>query len=99
MAVMSTIRVSATHARNNFFELLNQVALGNTEVIIEKDSKEVAIISPKKQGTDLKALLEASKALRGTWKDYDPEDNPLRRRGAKKFLGRIDKALAKAKRI
>lgn len=88
---MITLRVSATKARNNFFELLNQVSLGDTEVIIEKDSKEVAVISPKKAKTDWKALLKASKAAHGILKDYDPKDNPLRRPGAKNFLGRWDR--------
>lgn len=87
---MNTIRVSATKARNNFFSLLEQVALG-TQVIIEKDSKEVATLSPKKQKTDWAALLKASKKIHGIWKDYDPEDNPLRKKGAADFLGKWDK--------
>ncbi len=89
---MSTIRVSATSARNNFFELLNQVALG-TQVIIERDAKEVAMLSPKRYKLDKAALLKASKKVHGIWKDYDPEDNPLRRKGAADFLGRWDKGL------
>lgn len=90
---MSTIRVSATAARNNFFELLNQVATG-TQVIIERDSKEVAVISSTKKGTDLKGLLEASKRARGIFKNYDVEkDNPLRRKGAWPSLGKWDKGL------
>ena len=36
---MNTIRISATAARNRFFDLLNQVAAG-AQVIIEKDKKE-----------------------------------------------------------
>lgn len=88
---VSTIRVSATSARNNFFELLNQVAAG-TQVVIEKDKKEVALISPTEKGTDLKGLMEASKRARGIFKDYDVErDNPLRRKGAADFLGRWDR--------
>lgn len=91
---MNTIRVSATKARNNFFTLLNQVALG-AQVIVEKDNKEVAVISSRKRGTDLQGLIKASEAAWGILKDYDPKDNPLRRKGAKNFLGRIDKALKK----
>lgn len=90
---MSTLRWSATKARNNFFELLNQVAMG-AEVIIERDRKDVAVMSPKKKGTDLKALIRASKKARGIFKDYDVErDNPLRRKGAADFLGKWDKGL------
>lgn len=89
---MNILKLSATKARNNFFELLNQVAMG-VEVIIEKDNKEVAIISSKKRKTDLKGLLEVSKRAHGIFKNYDPQDNPLRRKGAANFLGKWDKGL------
>lgn len=89
---MNTITVSATKARNSFFELLNQVILG-TEVIVKRDNREVAVIAPKKVKTDWKVLLKASKKVRGLLKDYDPEDNPLRRKGAAEFLGQWDKGL------
>lgn len=89
---MNTLKVSATKARNNFFDLLNQVTMG-VEVVIEKDNKEVAIISSKKMKTDLKGLLKASRRARGILKDYDPEDHPLRRKGATNFLGKWDKGL------
>lgn len=87
--------MSATKARNNFFELLNQVALGNTEIIIEKDSKEVAVLTPKKQKIDWKEFRRAAKVAKGILKDsdYDPEDNPLRRKGAADFLGKWDQGL------
>ena len=45
---MKTITVSATHARNNFFELLGMVETGK-QIIVKKDKKEVAIISPRKK--------------------------------------------------
>lgn len=89
---MSTIRVSATSARNKFFELLNQVASG-AQVIIEKDKKEVAVLSPKKTRVNWKALRKASKEAHGIFKDYDPFDNPLRKPGAADFLGRWDRGL------
>lgn len=91
---MNTIRLSATSARNNFFELLNQVALGK-QVIIERDNKEIAILSPKKTKTKWRSLLKATREARGIFKDYDPEDNPLRRKGSSDFLGRWDKYLLK----
>lgn len=89
---MNMLRVSATKARNNFFELLNQVAMG-TEVIIERDSKEVATLSPRKTKTDWLALKRASKKIHGIWKDYDVNDNPLRRKGAWPAWGKWDKGL------
>ncbi len=90
---MSIIKVSATHARNNFFELLNQVALG-AEVVIEKDKKEVAVLSPKKQTVDWAALKKASKAAHGILKDYDPKrDNPFYGKNAWPNLGKWDQGL------
>lgn len=91
---MNTIRVSATSARNHFFELLNQVAAG-TQVIIERDSKEVAMLTPKKQKIDWVEFKKAAEKARGILKDtdFDPNDNPLRRKGAADFLGKWDKGL------
>jgi prevent-host-death family protein len=86
---MNTIRLSSTSARNRFFELLNLVALGN-EVIIEKDNKEVAVLSRKTTKTDWKGLVSASRSVKGIFKNYDAQDNPLRRKGAADFLGQWD---------
>lgn len=88
---MNTLRVSATKARNNFFELLNQVAMGK-QVIIEKDSKEVAILSSNKQKTDWPGLLKASKKIHGMFKDYSiNEIAPARNKQAWKGFGEWDK--------
>jgi len=89
---MTTIRLSATSARNKFFELLNQVALG-AQVIIEKDNKEVAVLMPKVSKTDWKELRKALNATNGILKNYNITDNPLRRRGASDFLGKWDEDL------
>lgn len=88
---MSTIRMSATSARNKFFDLLNQVAMG-TQIIIERDSKEVAILASKKQTVDWVALRKATKETFGILKD-DFLDNPLRRKDAWSRLGKWDKGL------
>lgn len=94
---MNIIRVSATKARNNFFELLNQVVLG-TEVIIERDAKEVAVISPKQTGTDLKGLLKSSKAIHGILKGYSVEEiAPTRKKGAWRDFGNWDKQSLRTK--
>lgn len=87
---MNTIKVSATHARNNFFEILDQVSAGRT-MIIEKDKKIVAKLVPyslekgKNKGL-MKALREAAKGFA-----YNKKNDPLRRKGAANFLGRWDK--------
>ena len=88
---MNTVRVSATKARNNFFELLNQVAMGK-QIIIERDSKEVAVITPKETKTDWQAFRKAAKAAYGILKDYNIDEiAPLRKRGAWKGFGEWDK--------
>jgi prevent-host-death family protein len=88
---MNTIRISATAARNKFFELLNQVALG-AQVIIERDNKEVALLSPKVTKTDWKGLHKALKAAKGVLKDYSPEEiAPARASDAWKNFGEWDK--------
>lgn len=87
---MNVLRVSATKARNNFFSLLDQVALGQ-QVIIEKDSKEVAVLSPKKQKTDWAAFRKASKAVHGIFKGYSIDEiAPARKRGAWRGFGKWD---------
>lgn len=88
---MNTIRLSATSARNKFFELLNQVALG-TEVIIEKDKKEVAVLVPKKTKTDWKAFRKALKDAHGILKGQSADEiAPARKKGAWKGFGDWDK--------
>ena len=88
---MNTIRISATKARNSFFELLNQVMLG-AEVIVKRDNKEVAVISPKKTNTDWKAFRKALKDAHGILKDYSVDEiAPARKKEAWKKFGEWDK--------
>lgn len=91
MITMNTIRLSATSARNKFFELLNQVALG-TQVIIEKDKKEVATLSPRKTKTDWKTLRRVLKDAHGILKGYSIDEIvPTRKKGAWKGFGEWDR--------
>lgn len=79
---MNAIRVSATAARNRFFDLLNQVAEGK-QVIIERDKKEVAVISTRKTKTNWLRLIKASRAAHGILKAYSVEEiSPTRRKDA-----------------
>ena len=90
---MSTITVSATYARNNFFDLLNRVAAG-ASVVIEKDTREVAVIRARpKMKTDWVALKKAAKRVHGIMPGFKLEESPLRRLGAKDFLGRWDQGI------
>ena len=88
---MNTIRISATKARNSFFDLLNQVMLG-TEVIVERDNKEVAVITPKKTKTNWTEFWKAAKAAKGILKDYSVDEiAPARKKEAWKGFGEWDK--------
>ena len=85
---MQTITWSATKARNEFFDLLNLVASGNS-VFIKKDSVVVANVTPiiavsRNKGL-VKALEKASKGF-----TYSVKDNPLRKKGSTDFLGKWD---------
>ena len=87
---MPTIRISATKARNNFFELLNQVASG-MEVVIEKDNKEVATLTAKTETMDWEGIRKASKATHGIFKNLSVEEiSPLRKKGRWSRLGKWD---------
>ena len=88
---MNTIRLSSTSARNKFFELLNLVALG-TQVIIEKDNKEVAVILSKKHKFNWRAFSKSAKAAQGILKDYTIDEvAPLGKKNAWGTFGQWDK--------
>ena len=87
---MQTIRVSATHARNNFFELLEKVALGN-QVLVEKDNKPIAVIVPRRTKVDWKGLKKTMDEAHGILKDFDLSKSPLRGKKSKTWLSRISK--------
>lgn len=88
---MNTIRVSATKARNNFFELLNQVVMGR-EVIIKKDSEEVAVLAPKRTKTNWEAFRKAAKKTHGILKHYSAEEiAPVSQKKLWKGFGEWDK--------
>jgi antitoxin (DNA-binding transcriptional repressor) of toxin-antitoxin stability system len=85
---MSLQTLSATKARNNFFDLLDQVLLGKS-FVVERNDKPVAMISNIKAQTDLKQLKIALKITRGILSKtaYAGKDNVLRSKKAKRFLG------------
>ena len=93
---MNTITVSATHARNNFFNILNQVNSGK-EIIVEKDGVKVARITPliSDQRTweeEKKKILKVIEETRGSWKGVRFR-SPLRGKKARAWLGRWDRDL------
>lgn len=86
---MQTITMSATKARNQFFDILSWVAMGKT-IMIEKDKKLIANITPISKVNRNKGLLKALDSASVGFV-YSKADNPLRRKGSSRFLGKWDK--------
>lgn len=93
---MKTIHVSATDARNNFFQLLNQVMYEGVRVIIGKagTNREV-MLEPKtsdeeKFNNRMTAVNETYGALKDTPVSYLSDDR-LRGKRAKEYLQNIRK--------
>jgi|SRR3989344_2828614 len=89
--IMSMITLSATKARNNFFDVLNQVMMGQS-IVVERNDKPIAMITSVKPKTDLIKLTKALKASKGIVKEnaYKPSDNLLRKAQASNYLGKWD---------
>ncbi len=94
---MKTIRVSATNARNNFFNLLNQVMYEDLQVIIGKAGTDKEVVLKEK--TSSKEEYEKTmKVLRGTYGALKNTpvsrltDDRLRGKRARGYLKKIRKA-------
>lgn len=85
---MNLQTLSATKARNNFFDILDQVLQGKS-FVVERNEKPVAMISHVESGTDIKKLKKVLKFTKGIFSDddYIDDDNILRNKKANKFLG------------
>lgn len=79
---------SATKARNQFFDILTWVSLGNNAVI-KKDDIELAVLSPRRRKTDWIGLQKAMNNCYGIAKDFDLNNSPLRGKKAKAWLKRV----------
>ncbi len=84
---MNTITISATAARNNFFEILNKVAQG-TVVVVKKDNKEIAVINQRQSSTDWNQLRKATSRSKGILAGSGP--SALRTAQSHSFLGKWD---------
>ncbi len=85
---MKVIKVSATEARNNFFELLNEVIYGDKEVRVYKNKQPaVRIVGDKKAKVDWDEYKKKVKAARGI---FTKEDEEVIEKIRKEFDERID---------
>jgi prevent-host-death family protein len=95
---MKTIRLSATEARNNFFQILNQVMYEGVRVIINKvgTNKQVVLQSTMEEDKK-KAHEDRTKTLKetfGVFKDVPLShftDDRFRGKRAKEYLDRARK--------
>lgn len=91
--------IPATEARNRFFEILDLVRYKGEEVIIEKDGKPAAKVSPmpaakspeeiKRILADVRKVFEKSKRR----KYWSVIDTPAWKRNERKYLERISKGI------
>lgn len=85
---MQTITMSATKARNQFFDILTWVSMGN-RAIIKKDNVELAVLSSRNTKTDWIGLRKVMDKAKGSFKGFDINDSPLRGKKAKAWLKRV----------
>lgn len=94
--------LSATEARNNFFEILNAVMYKGEEFVVEKDGKPAATVSPlpaKKSAKEIENILAdfrktfAKSAKRKYWSIID---TPAWQKKERKYLRNLP---AKVNRI
>lgn len=86
---MQTQTISATKARQEFFDLLTWVSKGKS-FLVERDKVLVANINPIYKKSKNKGLLKALD-LASVGFTYSKRGNPLRRKGSDSFLGNWDK--------
>jgi len=93
---MRTIRVSATEARNNFFNLLNQVIYEGVQVIIQKAgvAKKVILMPKTEKEEEHEKTMKILKKTFGIWKNVPDSriyDDRLRGKRAREYLDRVRK--------
>lgn len=93
---MQTITISATKARQDFFNIFNKVFAG-TEVLVMKDGKQIIRMSPMEVSdgwvSKRKKLLKSLAKTHGTVKEINLEDSPLRGKKSVEWLGKWDKGI------
>lgn len=94
---MKTIRISATDARNNFFNLLNQVLYEDVRVVIEKAgaNKEAVLLPKESKEKEYAKRMKVLKETYGILKDVPLShltDDRIRGKRARKYLEKIRKA-------
>lgn len=93
---MKTIRVSATNARNNFFQLLNQVIYEDSQVIIGKagTDRQVVLSPQESKEKEHKETMRILDETFGIWRNVPLshfKDDRMHGKKAKAFLNKLRK--------
>lgn len=91
--------ISATEARNRFFEILNLTMYKGEEFIIEKDGKPAAKVIPIETKGDAKEVNRILKQMREVFKKHKKRkywsiiDTPSWKKKEKKYLENLSKGI------
>ena len=91
--------LSATEARNNFFEMLNSVIYKGEEFIVEKDGKPAVKVSSAVLARDPKEIEETLRKVREVFgktakrKYWSVIDTPAWKRKEARYLKRLSKGI------
>ncbi len=97
---MKTV-ISATEARNNFFEMLNSVIYKGEEFIVEKDGKPAAKVSPVVSRRDPKKIEKTLREFRRVFaksakrKYWSVIDTPAWKKEERKYLEDLSNGIIK----
>jgi prevent-host-death family protein len=91
--------ISATEARNNFFEMLNSVIYKGEEFIVEKDGKPAVKVSSAVVARDPKEIEKTLKEIREVFKRsakrkyWSVIDTPAWKRKESRYLKRLSEGI------
>lgn len=90
---MQTMTISATKARNDFFNIFSAVYSG-IEVFVEKDKKQmikmIPVTIPNSYDAKMDRLAKAMNKTHGILKKFDLDKSPFRGRKSIEWLGKWD---------
>ncbi len=91
--------LSATEARNNFFEMLNSVIYKGEEFIVEKDGKPAVRVSSANPQRDPKTIEKVLKDIRRVFaksakrKYWSVIDTPAWKKKERRYLKRLSEGI------
>jgi len=87
---MTTITLSATEARNQFFPLLDRIARGEINVLVKKMDTKIEVLMGRPKAKKSK-LVEVANKTYGLLKDVSEDEFGLDKTKAKKFMNQLRK--------